>query len=55
MKEIQQQLDFFRKTLKNNSDKERAEKEKAYLKSPYKFFGVSVPFINKMAKEFRRL
>lgn len=55
MEDIQKQLAFFRRTLKNNSKKERAEKEKAYLKSPYKFFGVPVPFIDKMAREFKKL
>ncbi len=54
MKDIQKQLDSFRTTLKNNSNKNRSEKEKVYLKSPYKFFGVSVPFIGKIAGEFRK-
>ncbi|MDA8091875.1 MAG: DNA alkylation repair protein [Nitrospiraceae bacterium] len=44
----------FRQTLKEKSNPERAEKEKSYLKSPYKFFGVPVPFIEKMARDFKR-
>jgi len=44
----------FRKTLKDNVDPERAVNEKRYLKSPFKFFGVSLPFTDKMAKEFKR-
>jgi len=54
MKTIKTQLDIFRKTLEKNVNKERAVNEKRYLKSPYKFFGVSVPFTDKMAKEFSR-
>ena len=34
--------------------KERAEKEKEYLKGDLKFFGVPVPEIRKVAKAFRR-
>lgn len=44
----------FRKTLKDNYNEERAVNEKRYLKSPYKFFGVSLPFTDKMAKEFKK-
>lgn len=47
-------LAAFRKTLRENSDPARAENEKRYLKSPNKFFGVTVPFISRTAKEFRR-
>jgi len=46
-------LAAFRKILKVNADRERAVNEKRYLKSPYKFFGVSLPFTDKMAKEFK--
>ena len=52
--DISKCLASFRKTLSNNSNPERAEKEKSYLKSPYKFFGVPVPFMEKMAKDFKR-
>ncbi|OGW32687.1 MAG: hypothetical protein A2X59_08310 [Nitrospirae bacterium GWC2_42_7] len=52
MKTIKTQLGIFRKTLEKNTNKERAVNEKRYLKSPCKFFGVSVPFTDKMAKEF---
>ncbi|MGD0282395.1 MAG: DNA alkylation repair protein [Dissulfurispiraceae bacterium] len=51
---INKHLAIFRKRLKENSNPERAAKEKSYLKSPYKFFGVTVPFITKMAKDFKR-
>lgn len=54
MNDIQSQLDIFRKKLKADSNKDRAINEKKYLKSPYKFFGVSVPFTDKMAKEFKK-
>lgn len=52
--DINRQLASFRKALRENSDPARAEYEKRYLKSPHNFFGVTVPFINKMAKEFRK-
>lgn len=48
------QLNSFRRILKNNSNKDRAINEKKYLKSPYKFFGVSLPFTDKLAKEFKK-
>jgi 3-methyladenine DNA glycosylase AlkD len=48
------QLALFRETLKDNADQERAVYEKKYLKSPFKFFGISLPFTDKMAKEFKR-
>ncbi|MDA8090615.1 MAG: DNA alkylation repair protein, partial [Nitrospiraceae bacterium] len=52
--DINKCLATFRKTLSNNSNPERAEKEKSYLKSPFKFFGVPVPFMKKMARDFKR-
>lgn len=51
---LRKQLASFRKTLKDNYNEERAVNEKRYLKSPYKFFGVSLPFTDKMAKEFKQ-
>ncbi|HXW69812.1 MAG TPA: DNA alkylation repair protein [Dissulfurispiraceae bacterium] len=52
--DINRHIAVFRKTLKQNSNPERAAKEKSYLKSPHKFFGVTVPFIARMAKDFKR-
>ncbi len=52
---IRRQLALFRKMLKDNADQERAVNEKRYLKSPYKFFGVSLPFTDKMAKDFKKI
>ncbi len=52
--DIEEHLAAFRKTLRENSDPARAENEKRYLKSPYKFFGVTVPFVTKTAKDFKR-
>lgn len=54
MNGIKAALESFRDVLTKNSDPARAKNEKAYLKSPYKFFGVTVPFIDKMAKGFMR-
>lgn len=51
---IKKQLAAFRKAFRENADPERAKNEKRYLKSPYRFFGLTVPFIARTAKEFRR-
>lgn len=52
--DINKHIAIFRQTLLKNSNPERAAKEKSYLKSPYKFFGVTVPFIARMAKDFKK-
>jgi 3-methyladenine DNA glycosylase AlkD len=51
---IQAQLAQFRRSMKAGGDKERAVFEKSYLKSPYKCFGTSLPFTDRIAKEFRK-
>ena len=51
---VQKQLTRFRKIMKAGGHKERAVFEKAYLKTPYKCFGTSLPFTDKVAKEFRK-
>ncbi|GAB4389871.1 MAG: DNA alkylation repair protein [Thermodesulfovibrionales bacterium] len=48
------ELASFRKALRAAHDPERARDEKRYLKSPLKFFGVAVPFIEGMAKDFKK-
>lgn len=53
--DIKKHIALFRNKLAKNSNPERAIKEKSYLKSPYKFFGVTVPFIAGMAKEFKKI
>ena len=50
MKEIQN----LRNEFKGYSNSERAVQEKRYLKSPFKFFGVSLPLTDKIAKEFKK-
>lgn len=52
--DLQKQLRRFRKIMKAGGDKERAVFEKAYLKTPYKCFGTSLPFVDRIAKEFRK-
>jgi 3-methyladenine DNA glycosylase AlkD len=54
VEDIKKRLAAFRTCLRDASDPERAEKGKAYLKSPFRFFGNKVPFIGDMAKKFRR-
>ncbi len=54
MNAIRRQLTSFRRMIKENADPERAVHEKQYLKSPFKFFGTSVPFTDKLAKDFRK-
>jgi len=44
----------FGRALRAAHNPERAENEKRYLKSPYKFFGVTVPFIEKLARDFKK-
>ncbi len=39
--------------MKSGGNPERAVQEKRYLKSPFKFFGTSLPYTDKVAKEFR--
>jgi len=43
----------FRRQLNGLADPARAAQEKRYLKSPFDFYGVSVPQIRRIAKEFR--
>ena len=51
---IADQLGSFRKLMEATADKERAINEKRYLKSPFKFFGISLPVTDKIAKDFRK-
>jgi 3-methyladenine DNA glycosylase AlkD len=53
--DIRKQLTLLRKQLKDNANPERAVQEKRYLKSPYKFIGTSLPFADKISKEFRKV
>lgn len=40
--------------MQANANPQRAANEKRYLKSPFKFFGTSVPFTDRLAREFRK-
>ena len=51
MTEIQQ----IREELKKAGNKERAENSKKYLKSPYEFYGIKVPEIRKIVKNYKQL
>ncbi|MBI2309647.1 DNA alkylation repair protein [Candidatus Collierbacteria bacterium] len=44
--------DWFRERLKESGDEKRATGEKKYLKSPWKFYGVSVPQRYKIIKDW---
>ncbi len=44
--------DWFRERLKESGDDKRAVGDKKYLKSPWKFYGVSVPLRHKIIKEW---
>jgi 3-methyladenine DNA glycosylase AlkD len=44
----------FRQQFRELGDPERAVQEKRYLKSPFEFYGVAVPKIRAVAKQFRR-
>jgi 3-methyladenine DNA glycosylase AlkD len=52
--DLQKQIRRFRRIMKAGGDKERAVFEKAYLKTPYKCHGTSLPFTDSVAKEFIR-
>jgi 3-methyladenine DNA glycosylase AlkD len=52
--DLRRQLSYFRKRLRAGGTRERAVKEKSYLKSPFRFHGASLPAIEGLAREFRR-
>src|SRR6266498_908089 len=54
MTETERQITLFRRLMKKHANPERAVYEKRYLKSPFKFFGTTVPFTDLLAKEFRK-
>ena len=54
MKSVAVSLSIFREKMKSGGSSERAVQEKRYLKSPFKFFGTSLPYADKVAKEFRK-
>ena len=49
---IRDELNWFREKLKELGNEKRAEGEKKYLKSPWKFYGVSVSLRHGIAKEW---
>ncbi len=51
MEEIEQ----IREELKKLGNWEKAEFNKKYLKSPYEFYGIKVPDIRKLVKEYKKL
>jgi 3-methyladenine DNA glycosylase AlkD len=54
MKAVPVYLSIFREKMESGGSSERAVQEKRYLKSPFKFFGTSLPYADKVAKEFRK-
>jgi 3-methyladenine DNA glycosylase AlkD len=51
---IEEWVSEFRRQFKKLADPERAVQEKRYLKSPFDFYGVTVPRLRSIAKSFRR-
>ena len=51
---IRKKLDNLRSAMKAGGDPERAVNEKQYLKSPFRFFGTSLPFTEKTARAFKK-
>ena len=49
------ELEQIRAQLFSLGDKERAKKSKEYLKSPYEFYGMKVPEMRKIMKEYKNL
>lgn len=54
MKSATEFLALFREKVKSGGSSERAAQEKRYLKSPFKFFGTSLPYADNVVREFRR-
>jgi len=54
LKAVQVYLSIFREKMETGGSPERAIQEKRYLKSPFKFFGTSLPYADKAAREFRK-
>ncbi len=51
---VRSQVAVLRRTMKETPDPEHAVQEKRYLKSPLKVFGTSLPFPDKLARDFRK-
>jgi 3-methyladenine DNA glycosylase AlkD len=49
------ELEQIRSQFFNLANKKRAENSKRYLKSPYDFYGLNIPSIRKIAKEYKNL
>jgi 3-methyladenine DNA glycosylase AlkD len=49
------EIEEIRAKLFGLADKERAENSKRYLKSPYEFYGLKVPEIRKIVKEYKNI
>jgi 3-methyladenine DNA glycosylase AlkD len=54
MKDVPIYLSIFREKMESGGSSERAVQEKRYLKSPFKFFGTSLPYADKVGREFRK-
>lgn len=54
MNVIENIVSEFRNKLQKLGSKKRADREKSYLKSPYKFYGVSTWQINDLVEDFRK-
>jgi len=50
-----EEIEQIREQLKKLGDKNKAEFNKRYLKSPYEFYGLRVPEIRKLVKEYKKL
>lgn len=50
--DVNSERNWFRRKLKEIGDSKRAVGEKKYLKSPWKFYGVSVPIRHKIVREW---
>jgi len=51
---LKETISRFRQQFEELADPERAAQEKRYLKSPFRFYGVSVPEIRAVARQFKR-
>ena len=55
MGKMKEEIEEIRKKLNELGNKERAENSKRYLKSSYEFYGLKVPEMRKVMKEYRNM
>lgn len=52
---MSEEAEQLRRELKESGNKERADFNKKYLKSPYEFYGVRIPDIRNLVKKYKKM